>query len=75
MVFIYVLELSDNKYYVGKTAEMHFSLDLCCDLNMLEWTKKYKPLKIIECISNCDDGDEDKYIIKYMSQLTIFAMM
>ena len=32
------------------------------------WTKKYKPIKLLKLIENCDDYDEDKYTIKYMKK-------
>ena len=35
------------------------------------WTKKYKPLKVIEIIPNCDDYDEDKITMQYMDKYGI----
>jgi hypothetical protein len=32
-----------------------------------EWTKKYKPIKVVETKLNADDFDEDKYTKIYMS--------
>jgi hypothetical protein len=70
MVFIYVLALQKNKFYVGKTRfpesriESHF--------NALSggsaWTRKYKPLKVEKIYPNCDDYDEDKYTRMYMDK-------
>ena len=36
-----------------------------------EWTKKYKPIKIIKLIENCDEFDEDKYTKIYMNKFGI----
>jgi hypothetical protein len=33
--------------------------------------KKYKPIEVIKIIENCDQYDEDKYVIKYMNEYGI----
>jgi hypothetical protein len=71
MVYIYVLELVDNKYYIGKTNNPQFRLESHFNSNGSAWTKKYKPKNIIELIPNCDDYDEDKYTLKYMEKYGI----
>ena len=45
MVYIYVLKLRNNKYYVGKTNNPQFLLESHFNLNGSEWTKIYKPVK------------------------------
>ena len=64
---IYVLLCEGNHYYIGKTErkiekriEEHFRT------NGSYWTKKYKPLKVVETIQSDDKMDEDKYTKKYM---------
>ena len=71
MVFIYVLQLYSNKYYVGKTSNPKFRLESHFNSTGSVWTKKYKPIKVIELIPNCDDFDEDKYTVKYMKDFGI----
>ena len=71
MVFLYVLELKNNKYYVGKTLNPNFRLDQHFNSGGSAWTKKYKPVNILELISNCDNFDEDKYTLKYMEKYGI----
>lgn len=71
MVFIYILELENNKYYIGKTLNPNFRLEQHLTYNGSEWTKKYKPKKVLEIIQNCDDFDEDKYTLKYMKHYGI----
>ena len=66
MVFIYVLKLKNNKYYVGKTENPSFRLENHFNQNGSYWTKKYKPLKLYELKPNCDNYDEDKITIQYM---------
>lgn len=67
MVYIFILKLEDDKYYVG-----------CCNtpdrdiVNYLngnsssEWTRKYKPVKLVEMINPCDIFDTDKHTKRYM---------
>ena len=66
MVFIYALELTEGKYYVGKTANPAFRLEQHFQSTGSVWTTKYRPLRVIEIIPDCDDYDEDKYTRKYM---------
>ena len=68
MVFIYILLLELNKYYIGKTNYPDIRLDYHFNLDGSEWTKIYKPIKVYEVISNCDSYDEDKYTLKYMEK-------
>lgn len=77
MVNIYILQLEDNsplhgyKYYIGKTTQPEIRLDSHFNSNGSAWTIKYKPMKVIELIPNCDDFDEDKYTLKYMQKYGI----
>jgi hypothetical protein len=71
MLYIYVLQLQNDKYYVGKTTNPHFRFDNHFTSNGTEWTRLHKPLKILELIPNCDDYDEEKYTYKYMDKCGI----
>jgi len=71
MIYIYVLQLEKGKYYIGKTKNPHFRLESHFNLDGSEWKKLYKPIKILELISNCDDYDEDKYTRIYMDKYGI----
>ena len=71
MIYIYVIKLEQGKYYVGKTSNPQFRLQSHFDSNGSEWTKIYKPLKILEIKSNCDDYDEDKITRQYMDKYGI----
>ena len=68
MVFIYILLLESNKYYIGKTNNPDIRLDSHFNSNGSEWTKIYKPIKVYELLSDCDSYDEDKYTLKYMEK-------
>ena len=72
MVTIYVLKCTNNKYYIGKTMN-----DLIKRFNTHKkgqgavWTRKYRPIKILESYKNCDHFDEDKYTKIYMDKYGI----
>ena len=71
MVYIYILKLEHNKYYIGKTDNPNIRLEKHFNLSGSAWTKKYKPIELIQLIPNCDVYDEDKYTIKYMDEYGI----
>ena len=71
MVCIYILQLEESKYYVGKTSNPAFRIENHFNSNGSAWTKKYKPMSVLEIIPNCDDFDEDKYTLKYMEKYGI----
>ena len=41
------------------------------NFNGSAWTKKYKPIRLVKLIPNCDKYDEDKYTKKYMGKYGI----
>lgn len=72
MSTIYVLLCDKQKYYIGKTdrrikerVKEHFNN------HGSEWTRLYKPIKIIDIKQNADDFDEDKYTKIYMKKYGI----
>ncbi len=71
MVFIYILELENNKYYVGKTTNPDIRINNHFVGDGSQWTKKYKPIKVLEIINDCDNFDEDKYTLKTMEKYGI----
>ena len=71
MLYIYAIKLEKGKYYIGKTSNPQFRLQSHFDSHGSSWTKKYKPLKVIEIKPNCDDYDEDKITIQYMDKYGI----
>lgn len=69
---LYVLKCANDKYYVGTTireikerVEEHFSN---CGS---EWTRKYKPISVVETINICDGSEEDIWTKKYMRKYGI----
>ena len=45
-MLIYILELENKKYYVGKTTNPDFRLEQHFNNSGSQWTKKYKPIKV-----------------------------
>jgi hypothetical protein len=70
-MFIYILKLENNKFYIGKTENAEIRIENHFENNGSEWTKIHKPLSIIEIIPNCDNYDEDKYVFIYMNEYGI----
>lgn len=71
MLFIYVLQLQQGKFYIGKTTNPNVRIDSHFKMTGSEWTKIYKPVRVVEVIPNCDDYDEDKYTKMYMDKYGI----
>jgi len=71
MIYIYILKLESNKYYIGKTTNPKFRISSHFNSSGSVWTNKYKPISIYKLIPDCDDFDEDKYTLKYMNQFGI----
>ena len=71
MVYIYVLKLEQDKYYIGKTNNPQYRLSDHFQSNGSAWTRKYKPVEVVRIIPDCDDYDEDKYTRIYMDKYSI----
>lgn len=65
MVIVYVLGLEENKYYVGKTTDVERRFSSHVN-GAAQWTRKYKPLRVIETFENADGLQEDKVTLMYM---------
>lgn len=70
MIFIYILELENNKYYIGKTTNPEFRIESHFNSSGSVWTRLYKPIKLLDLIRG-DDYDEDKYTRIYMDRYGI----
>ena len=71
MVSIYILQLEQGKYYIGRTINADLRIDKHFSNNGSYWTSKYKPIKVIKVINNCSIFDEDKYTLHMMSMYGI----
>lgn len=71
-VNVYVLQLENGKYYVGKTSK------IICERYQEHmkgegsaWTRKYRPVCVLEEFNGVTDFDEDKITKMYMSEYGI----
>ena len=60
---IYILELEDGKYYVGKSHNLESRLRSHFNGEGAVWTKRYKPIRVLKTI---DTADEDACTIDMM---------
>jgi hypothetical protein len=69
---IYILKLSNSKWYIGKTNNINKRFKQHINNNQIgsSWTDIYKPIKIEKKI-NGSHFDEDKYVIEYMAKYGI----
>ena len=71
MIYIYVLKLKNNKYYIGKTNNPNFRLNNHFNAEGSIWTKKHEPISIYELRPNCTDKDESIITQEYMKKYGI----
>ena len=70
MKTIYILKLENNKYYVGITNNINKRILNHFTNTGSEWTKKYKPIEIINEYKG-DNFDEEKYTLLTMDKYGI----
>lgn len=66
MVYIYILELQDNHYYVGKSDSPARRIEDHTSGNGSYWCKKYGPIIGVETFPDCNDFEEDKKVKELM---------
>jgi hypothetical protein len=71
MCTIYIIELENSKFYVGRTYHVNNRILEHFNECGSVWTKLHHPKCIIEQHDNCDVFDEDKYVIKFMAEYGI----
>jgi predicted GIY-YIG superfamily endonuclease len=65
---IYVIKLQGDKYYVGKSKDIVGRYQQHVNGQGSSWTKKYKPISLLECKSDVSPFEEDKVVKEYMSK-------
>tara|TARA_Y100000589_G_scaffold287211_1_gene287879 strand:- start:268 stop:609 length:342 start_codon:yes stop_codon:yes gene_type:complete len=68
MVYIYVLKLLGNKFYVGKTVNPICRIGYHFICKGSKWTQLHRPINIEQIIPNCNDKDENTITIEYMKK-------
>lgn len=70
-MIVYVIQLFDNKYYVGRTNNLDRRIEEHKNGSGSEWTKKYPFIKLLKTINTNDLFIEDKYVKMYMNKYGI----
>jgi predicted GIY-YIG superfamily endonuclease len=68
---IYVLRLVGGRYYIGKSNNVMNRYKEHLDGNGSGWTRKYKPISLVNTIKNVSPFEEDKITKEYMSKYGI----
>ena len=68
---IYVLKLQGNKYYVGKSQDVIGRYQQHMSGQGSAWTKKHKPMSLLECKSDVSPFEEDKVVKECMAKYGI----
>lgn len=71
METLYVLQLEDGKYYVGKTSNFPVRYKQHKDGLGSSWTSKYRPLRVSEVRTLKDEYDENNTTKDYMKKYGI----
>ena len=69
--YIYVLRLEGGKYYVGKAVDPESRFEKHTEGKGARWTRRFKPLEMIEKYETTNPFDEDKTTKEYMSKYGI----
>lgn len=67
---VYVLELEGGMFYVGWTVNLDRRIKQHFEGNGSEWTKKYRPIKVIEVFESKTLTFECTKTLEYMSKYT-----
>jgi hypothetical protein len=70
MKCIYAIRLLNNKYYVGSTYDIYYTLKHIFSSNTVKdpWLVQNKPICIDKVVHDCTSEDEYKYLLKYIRQ-------
>lgn len=71
MINIYILKLSQGKYYIGKTDNPEKRYEEHKSGVGSSWTKKYRPICLEKIYRDASPFDEDKYTKEYMAKYGI----
>jgi predicted GIY-YIG superfamily endonuclease len=71
MVYIYVLQLLKDNYYVGKTDNPQFRLETHFESGGSAFTKRFRPRRLHALHPDCTDHDETRITLDYMKKYGI----
>ncbi len=70
-LYIYILLLKNNKYYIGITDNVDRRIEQHKSLTGSEWTKLNPFIKVLEVLEVVSRFDEEKYTLIYMDKYGI----
>ena len=67
---IYVLRLTNDKFYVSSTYNIYSTLKNVFSKNKDKdiWLKKNEPMYVDKVVHNCSPDEEYKYLLKYIRE-------
>lgn len=68
--YIYVLKLIDDRYYIGRSQNVLQRIEQHFSGNGSVYTKKFKPLKVVEIVEEKTRDDERNKTIEYIKKYT-----
>jgi len=68
--YIYVLKLVDDRYYIGRSQNIVQRIEDHFSGNGSVYTKKYKPLNVVEIVEEKNNDDERNKTIEYIEKYT-----
>ena len=68
--YIYVLKLIDDRYYIGRSQNVLQRIEQHFSGNGSVYTKKFKPLKVLEIVEENTNFDERNKTIEYIKKYT-----
>jgi predicted GIY-YIG superfamily endonuclease len=68
--YIYVLKLVDDRYYIGRSQNIVQRIEDHFSGNGSVYTKKYKPLNVVEIVEEKTNDDERNKTIEYIGKYT-----
>ena len=71
MAYIYILELSNNKYYIGRSKNPKSRITKHYNREGSAWTKIHKPILTIDVFKEKSKFDEDFVTLQYMEKYGI----
>ncbi len=70
-MIVYVIQLFDDKFYIGRTNNLNRRLEEHKNGRGSEWTKKYPFINLLKAVNTNDLFIEDKYVKMYMNKYGI----
>jgi predicted GIY-YIG superfamily endonuclease len=68
--YIYVLQLIEDRYYIGRSQNVLHRIEQHFNGDGSVYTKKFKPLKVVEIVEETTNDDERNKTIEYIKKYT-----